>query len=276
MTANAISVSRGRLTSFPRLCAIIFEGRAGSSELISRLNSHPDAHFYPEVLATLARPERTSADRWREIEAKIHNIARGKPIGPVGIDHRDRPHFNFYSLRVVGFKTRLNEASDKSFFRRHGRLINFYVVEGEQLTGLLERYNAKLIRLRRGDLLRSAVSWLRALELNARSRAWNRLPSEPQLGQTKIDVNELTRTMDWVEACRAKHDDTYAQYRGEKIVVEYEDMFARWPETEARLLAFLGLRTLPLAPYFDTPNDLDGAVSNLDEVLAAVAAREAK
>ncbi|MDH4984429.1 hypothetical protein QEZ47_02400 [Aminobacter anthyllidis] len=251
----------------PQLCVMIFDGRTGSSELVARLNSHPNVLFYPEILAGPANPDHDYSLRWTAIDKTISDVAEMSPVS-ADLASYQKTKFDPEDIKICGLKTRLHGPDDGEFFEREGKAGNFYVVEGDRLLKTLTRHRTLLIRLRRRDIKRTAISWHRAVELNNQKNLWNVTQSHTPIGPITIDPDSFRKTANWVRSCQLKHDAAFSAYRGKKISIDYEDMLDDWPGVQAAILEFLGLPQKELTEFYKkaTPDDLSEAVVNLDEI----------
>ena len=132
------------------LFTVIFEGRTGSSELISRLNCHPDIQAYPEIFAPpLCPPE----NRWAAIKHTFVSLRNGLTI-PCFQDCNVQVGPEFDNRPIRGLKTRLNVEGDRWWYDRMGISAYFYVVEPALFLELAAEFEMRLIRLRRRDIVK--------------------------------------------------------------------------------------------------------------------------
>jgi hypothetical protein len=138
------------------------------------------------------------------------------------------------------------------------------------LLPLLEERSFYLIRLARRNIVRQAVSWLRAAHMaNIRNNLWSIPKGAEGLGPIRIDPDTLVNTIAWLGTARASHDVAYDAYRGKKMTVYYEDVLGADPAPMAELLAFLGVDTHTLVPFYErlTQPDLSCSVTNYAEIV---------
>ena len=250
----------------PKHCAvIIFEGRCGSGELTTRLQSHPDLLFYPEVLAPVSQFKKKFKTRWRGIRARLDDLRNGVPIPTKG-KAMGPPRRS--QVVTAGLKTRINTLDDADFFLRSGKPGNFYVIEHEPLRRYLEKNDFKVIRLNRSNILKHAVSWIRAVELHNERRVWNIRKTTGDLAPSHIDLDALHSTLEWLKSARDKHERFFEIFDGPKLNVNYEDMCADWRTVEKNLLDFLSVPNCPLTGLYKkvTPDDLSKAISNYENL----------
>jgi hypothetical protein len=176
-------------------------------------------------------------------------------------------------LPVRGIKTRLNEASDLVWYEKAGREQNFYAVEPTRFIPLIQEFDVKLIRLRRKNVVKHAVSWLRAVHLsNSRGNLWNIHQGQPGLGPININPDFLVYTIRWLIDAQRRHDEAYLAFTRRKMMINYEDVLLGGPEWQGRILSFLEVHPIPLVEFHQklTDDRLTCSVSNYDEIAKRV------
>jgi hypothetical protein len=251
-----------------RLFVVIFEGRSGSSELMARLGRHCEIQTFPEILSQACSADSSEAGRRAFIIGILDSLMHGRAVESYTAEYtKVGPQFD--ALPIRGFKTRLNTICDREWFARVQREENFYQVDRNLLLPLLEERGFRLVRLARRNIVRQAVSWLRAAHLaNMRGNVWSIPRGGEGLGPIWIDPDALIGTIAWLGASRTEHDQAFQAYRGDKILVHYEDVLSADPAPMERLLAFLGAGPQHLSAFFDrlTELDLSRAILNYDQV----------
>ncbi len=156
-----------------------------------------------------------------------------------------------------------------------GKMNNFYVVEPHRFMELAAEYDVRVIRLRRRNLLKHAVSWIRAVQLSSEQGKWNIPFDEADFGPTVIPLDILKYTLSWLEDSTDRHDAAYSAYSGRKFSIEYEDLLVRWNSLRPELLEFLGVRDFELRSFHKkvTDDDLSKAVLNYEEIMSFVRGR---
>lgn len=128
----------------------------------------------------------------------------------------------------------------------------------------------RIVRMRRADHLRAAISQVRAKDHAAITGRWSIGPDEPPPGPTTIDPARLLEVMEaMVEADRALG----AMFAGCAIHdVEYADLLGDLDSTVRGVRAFLDIaqRAVPVTHAKMTPDDLAATVLNLDEIRAVL------
>ena len=217
--------------SIGRLC-ILTNGRTGSELLVELLDSHPDMRCESEILR---EPQR---DPVRFVRGRVHSAWR----------HR---------AKAYGFKFITGQASSLGWRRDLPGFLN-----------ALEAHGFVFVRLRRRNLLRQAVSSIRARQV----REWH-VRTADERDASYIDPAHLIYTMRTLEML---HEYLETALPGTKLIdLVYEDDIGdehNRERTLATLFSAVGLA--PIAPRStlrkQTPTELADAISNLDEVVSAV------
>ncbi len=255
------------------LFVIIFEGRTGSSELLARLNSHPLIQAYPEILAPTCSLGADPVGKWASIRDVFTRLRDGLEINSWLAEY-SKVGGSSESLPVRGIKTRLNEASDLVWYEKAGRRQNFYAVEPAQFIPLIQEFNVKLIRLRRKNVVKHAVSWLRAVHLsNSRDNLWNIRRGQPALEAININPDFLVYTIRWLLNSQRRHDEAYAAFTHRKMMINYEDIMLEGdPEWQNRILRFLEVYSMPLVEFHQklTDDGLTSSIINYGEIAKRV------
>jgi len=178
------------------------------------------------------------------------------------------PEFDNRPIR--GLKTRLNVEGDRWWYDRMGISAYFYVVEPALFLELAAEFEMRLIRLRRRDIVKQAISWLRGVRLSKERNQWFLNTNQQPLGAGPVSVDDLEATLHWLKRSRDDHAALFQTYPGPTFLVDYEDMLNDWERTQQRVLDFLGVRQWPLGSFYQkvTSDDLRQAVSNYDEIQA--------
>lgn len=146
---------------------------------------------------------------------------------------------------------------------------------------LADRFRAdglRIIRMRRDNLVKAAVSQMRAEAYAALTKErdgtarWAVRREEEPLGPVALDPEVLLRRIGHMSRARAALLDLF---RPEEVLdVEYERLLADLPAVVADTRRHLGLPARPFDVPFRkaTPDDLRAALSNYEEVAEAVRA----
>ena len=135
----------------------------------------------------------------------------------------------------------------------------------------------KVIRMRRDNLLKAAVSQIRAqayaalMQERVGKPRWAVLKGEEPLGPTVIDVAVLRQRLDTMARAR---DALMQMFEPEEVLdIEYESIAQDLPTVVATLRRYLDLQEKPgFRVIYEkaTPDDLSAAVSNYAEVVEAL------
>lgn len=227
--------------------ALAFEGRTGSSHVVSSLNTHPDALCYPEILADVKGPRQKDVlDAFfegRPVERECPHAANARYFGG--------RHVTKARFHAVGFKLKLQQVHDLPGF--HARLASPSV---------------RLVYLKRKNLVKAAVSEINAQRLWRKTGLWNaEEPSQVQ-GGVKVNPDRLVRALERRGALERAHRAFFEICGNPRLELQYEDLLADRDTFLSRLLAFLELEDLPMAGgfYKNTPDCLREAILNYREV----------
>src|SRR5271166_2264555 len=250
---------------------VIFEGRTGSSELMARLNKHPKIQAYPEILHRMCGEDGSHSD-WTQIELALRQIRNGDAVNTYAESY-SKMGKDSNTLPIRGFKTRLNSEADRWWYQSNGIERNFYAVSPEILLNIAASLGYCVIRLYRADLLRQAISWLRAVELARRRNEWNVMASDDPLEAIYLRPEAVLKTVNWLRSSSKRHEAAYDAYLGKKFSMSYERLFSGESEQAyLDILEFLGADPMAAPSHYRkaTPDNLSKAVSNLQEIKDAL------
>lgn len=217
---------------------ILFFGRTGSTVLIESLRAQP------------------------RIRAEYEILAETKAQGPdVQLERARRCYTSSPSLlplRAAGFKTKLWDVLDPA-----------------GLAQVLREARARIIHMRRDNVVKGAVSTINAERLRERTGQWTMYHDDDRPEPFAIDIPRLKS---WI-ASREEGDEQICAYiRGLELPameLTYEQLLGQPAEAMRRLGDFLGLRLRPPALERTrsrkvTPDDLREVLTNYDAVAAAL------
>lgn len=215
---------------------ILFFGRTGSTVLIEELR------------------------RQRRIRAEYEILAETKGQGPAAQLERARRCYDrsLRPLRAAGFKTKLWD-----------------VLDPEGLAALLRQVEARVIHMRRANVVKGAISTINADRLRQRTGQWTMYREDHRPEPFAIDIGRLRS---WI-ASREEGDARIQAYIRDldlpSMELTYEDLVGHPGEAVERLGEFLGFRLRP--PALDrthskkvTPDDLRDILTNYDAVAEAM------
>jgi hypothetical protein len=209
------------------------QARTGSTYLVEALHAHPNVEADYEVMS-----------KWREQQATPEEqveFARAALSDP-GIE----------GVEAVGFKTKLRDVLDR-----------------EGLAALLRDVSARVIVLRRRNLVKLTVSWCNAERLYDSTGDWNAYdPNHRTDTPFEIDPDVFEERLAQVVDDRedlAQYAESIAQ---PTLFLFYEDLLHHHRDTLEMTFGFLGVRPLPTQgrTVKNTADDLTLVVSNLDEL----------
>ena len=226
-------VPRRRIARF----VILFPGRVGSTFLVSALDAHPDVEAKGERLDPLRADGAAAQLDW----------TRRYLRGPLVNRHR-----------AVGFKTKLRDVLDQDGF-----------------AALLHELDARVVLLDRRNDVKHVVSRITARALKDTTGRWNRYAGDDAAPTPAVHVepDDFDARLRAVVAEKATIVDYVDRLGLPDLRVDYEDLLAAPDETFGAVLAFLGVRVLPMtgATVKHTSDDLRDVIANFDEVRARYA-----
>jgi LPS sulfotransferase NodH len=226
---------------------VITEGRAGSSLLISSLNSHPEILCFPEVLADLS-------DEWQD--RVLDAIVKGKSFSNLSRLAEDRRYFHRSpgdrsGALQIGFKVKLSQV---------GRLRKFATY--------LDERNYSLIYLTRKNIVRAAISEIRAEALRKAHGVSNASRASQVIGRIRIDPSALMEEVISRLHREEIHTAFFDAYPGRKERFDYSELQTDPSNVFGLVLRFLGVSQRELVGKFhkNTPQDLEAAIENFEEI----------
>lgn len=233
----------------PSACffVLLFEGRTGSSFVVSSLNTHPNVLCYPEILAD------RGGNRQRMI---LDALFAGRPVehlNPCAANARYFKHGAHLpkDLTAVGFKVKLQQVHDVP-----------------ELHDILVGREVRLVYLRRLNIVKAAVSEINAHRLWRKTGLWNAERADQIQGGIAVDPHRLVKRLRRRERLEAAHRAFFSLYDAPKVEILYEDLMKDEPGFFTRLLDFVGVADRPLQGSFykNTPDLLHRAIHNYEEV----------
>jgi hypothetical protein len=231
---------------------IMFEGRNGSSQLVSLLNAHPNILCYPEIAVSL--------DSEVQIEL-IKAVAGGRdlrPLTPYAADDTFYPQgfakkWEAGAFQAVGFKTK--------------------VADLKNIVGAidaLENARYHVIYLKRSNPLKAVLSWINGRRIADKTNQWNaRAPGDID-GPIQVNMDDFRNGLRHRQLLESLHRWFFDNYRGRKMTVAYEDMLADQAAFLGRVTGFLGSQCVASAFVGSflksTPDSLRKAVANYDDL----------
>lgn len=208
---------------------VLFQGRSGSSWLIEALSSHPQIEAIGEKLAALHVGGAVPQSRW------LASYFADRP--PDGSVH--------------GFKTKLTDVIDVPGFA--SRLV---------------RSQCAVIWLERDNLVKQAVSWLRADELYERHGVHNIRDPDDRMPASQLDAAELLRRTITLDRGRSQLGRFIEGLNLPTLRIRYEDLLENPESVFDVTQRFLRVDHCSLTASLvkATSDSLAAAIANLEEV----------
>jgi hypothetical protein len=227
MTHGSI-VFRFQVTRF----VILFVERAGSTYLITALESHPGVLALNEKLGALRSKGQGAADQLEWTKAFFTPPLIGRH-------------------RAIGFKAKLVDVLDPAGFAR-----------------LLQERRCKIIQLQRRNAVKGVVSTLNARRQFQVSGYWNLLSESTRQPAFLVDPEEFDSLLQTRERLDRELEQYVEYLRLPTLTLFYEDLLLNEQAFVGNALAFLGStqRPRPGSTLKNTGDDLRQAILNFDEL----------
>ncbi len=145
------------------------------------------------------------------------------------------------------------------------------------MTGMIGAAGVCVVRLRRANLVKAAVSQIRAEQYAAKmaaetgERPWAIKKGRPTLGRAPIDPELLVKRIGIMEECDRRLMQAFEA--SGVLDIDYEDVNTALDATVGRVRDHLGVPQASYKVPFDkaTPNRLEDAIENFGEVVARLA-----
>ena len=213
---------------------ILFEGRSGSTHLISHLRSHSQVVAKGEIFAVVRQTKEWSIQR--QIMSELYEQRRRRRI------------------RAVGFKTKCRDIADQPAMQRY-----------------IARHNISVMHLYRRNPVKWVVSNIRAEALYKRNHKWNIRGDAEPLEAFSISPEEFFTQLKMYERVFSNLSGFVENLKVEKLELAYEDLLADETDSLNRVFMFIGVAPEKTESNVkkNTSDDLSHAVSNLSELQAA-------
>ncbi len=160
--------------------------------------------------------------------------------------------------RAVGFKTKLYD-----------------IVDRDDFAPLLRDLGVRLIRMRRRNVLKLAISAMNAKRVHEKTGRWNIWSDADRPDAITIDVEELMARIRRRDVTEERIGAFCEQFETEPLEIWYEDLLADVRATLERVGSFLGFELTQDAQERSevrkvTSDDLRDAIANFDEVEKAL------
>jgi hypothetical protein len=141
-----------------------------------------------------------------------------------------------------------------------------------EFCGLLKKHNIWIVRMRRDNVVKTAVSQMRAehhaekMQRETGASRWALNPGDEILGRIRLDPDTLQKRIVLIDSLQRK---LMAAFPGEKVLdIEYEEINTEIRKTVQRVRRYLDLPRAPFEVPFRkaTPDALCEAIENFAEL----------
>ena len=231
---------------------ILFNGRSGSSHIVSCLNSHPHAVTYGEMFPGKSRDEQVSL-----VEAMI----AGQPLEALtdaALPNRFRHPQTGKGTRfdAVGLKTKPGDLADREWF-----------------SSFLRAHHFKVVHLSRDNHVKRALSMIGCRILRQNTGLFNAVEPDQVLGSLQVDPDALFAECQKAEGAEIRLAAYVDSLGLTTHHMTYESLLEDETSSFRNLLDFLGLEPAPLQGriHKNLNDNLRDAIRNFDEVAARFA-----
>lgn len=214
---------------------LLFEGRTGSSYLISSLDQHPKVRAMEEGLVILKKEGHYAQAQWTCKALSVPILSR---------------------WGAVGFKTKLRDISDP-----------------EQFARLLQELNVKIIHMQRRNRIKVTVSEINCNVLYQRTNYYNVYKEQDQLPPISIELEHFKKILKMREDLDNRLSNYVADLGLPILEIYYEDLLIDERSTLKNTYEFLGVpaRHTRGKSFKNTSDDLRQALLNFNELRTAFA-----
>ena len=213
---------------------ILFVERAGSTYLITTINSHPEIVAVTEKFDALRQMGKGAQDQleWAEKFLTPPLIGRNQ---------------------AIGFKTKLVDVLDRDGFAE-----------------LLHRYQCRIIQLQRRNSIKAVVSTINARRQWENSGNWNLLNESDRLSAFTVDLDEFSNLLQQREAWDQDVEHYVQRLQLPTLRLFYEDLLEDQDVFIQRAFSFLEVKPQPVQgkTLKNTRDNLREVVLNFDELRA--------
>jgi LPS sulfotransferase NodH len=239
---------------------ILFQGRAGSTFLVDSLRNHPDIYCKSEILLKYTRSLRPGEKI--HLPKRIYRQLLATYRGSVS-ERQSIAVERFYDRSAsrhyvaAGFKTKVSD-----------------IASPEAMKQILESKNVKVIAMVRKNVIKQAVSRIRARILYEKTKgrnpqtSWNLYDEKDRLGPQTIQIAELDKVLKIVIFHNKVMSAFIDLLELPVLHLEYSELLADREASFLRVFEFLGARPLPLKCEVlkNTDDNLRNAILNFDEL----------
>ncbi|MBV9961106.1 MAG: sulfotransferase [Parafilimonas sp.] len=228
--------------------------RTGSTLLSKSLNKHPDIFCDDEIFHFSFR-DYFSPNQFRFLKL---------PFLPKKINYVVNYPATYVKLKPFLDKYFTNKPNE-NFKARGFKLMYYQTFYTPGLISYLKKNNVKVILLLRENILRNALSDLRARSTGIYHNQDDNEEQRSGLSKLNVDTNELQQKMSAIVRQNKKLTSIISDM--DHIKIRYED-FGDWDKTMNRIAAFLNVSTTSITAGAKklNPDNLQDMIANYDEV----------
>jgi hypothetical protein len=195
-------------------------GRSGSSLLVSYLNQIPDLICYPEILVNKSNFEQTRIFKSIISGDESKFLDKNSSIGYSGVLPTEK---DIDKIVAAGFKVKYGDLHD--------------------LHGFIQLCNdnkIKILYLTRENILRAALSRLRAQKLFKNIGDYNMTSTEQAIGPIFVDINQFDKLLDSEENYYHSLNDIVTKFDTNVLGESYETLIVNLCGSLNKILSYLG------------------------------------
>lgn len=228
--------------------------RTGSTLLSKSLNKHPDIFCDDEIFHFSFR-NFFSPNQFRFIKIKLL---------PKKINYIINYPFTYLKMKSF-LDNYFTNKPNENFMARGFKLMYYQTFYTPGLLSYLKKNNIKVILLLRENILRNALSDLRARSTGIYHHQDDNEEKRSGLAKLNVDTNELQQKMDGIINQNKKLAAIVSNM--DYIKIRYED-FTDWNATMNRLAAFLNVSTAEISAGAKklNPDNLQDMIENFAEI----------
>lgn len=249
--SGAVDNLEGHLEKFVILMAI---GRVGSNLVVSYLTHSPKVHMV------------------NEFTTAIRSQGKARGLSPEEISAEQKDAFERY------FARQMDPVKDRLVSKpwQGAKLAVNSFVEPAWFASEINRLGIRIIRMRRRNLVKAAVSQIRAREFAEHSKqkygqaSWGVRKAKDILPPSHIEFAEISKLVDRSARQVAEFETFCASLTTPALDIEYSELTRDIDGTVEKVFRFLGLDPVRRPPEFvkATSDDLSEALSNFDDLIA--------
>lgn len=225
---------------------LLFEGRTGSSYVMSCLESHPNVIATGEALAN-----KSAVEQHKWVDEFFKNGGESPSAGMKEKVKRLIGKGSKQEIMACGFKTKLREFTDPEDFKN-----------------LLDKHDCKIVYLDRKNIIKQALSGLNVERLYQKYGTYNLKKGQAPLEPFAPTIEEFEEAIRFKLEKNKQLDDYIQQLSRPMIKLYYEEILEDHDTFFAKLLDFLEVPARPMESKFvkNTKDDMREVLLNYDEI----------